>query len=231
MSRSAPKQSRRMCVHTCISVSCRPDIPSKNKWCHESTQDSHNKNIQIVDFIISLLSFWLFAFWVSPLIIDVLLVTTHGCSNQWLLVSILLSLTSIQLYLNYWYHEVNCYEFQHYIFPPTFVSRFTLVVAIWKFRSSVFFGRKPCPGSHQSILWDLVSHSTFASRTGPPSLFNIAFSDYWSVYYKVLYEANRNLSGLKIPVEIITPFPIKPWCTRQTLYMNNRQFSSFPLCG
>lgn len=42
------------------------------------------------------------------------------------------------------------------------------------------------------------TRSTFASRTRFPSLFNIAFNDYWSVVdCKILYEANRNLPGLK----------------------------------
>lgn len=79
-----------------------------------------------------------------------------------------------------------------------FVSRFTLVVEIWKFRPNVFFFSDGTVALEFMGPPSFHTRSTFASRTGFPSLFNIAFNDYWSVVdCKILYEANRNLPGLK----------------------------------
>lgn len=75
-----------------------------------------------------------FSFRVSPLV-DVSFRLQHTVApvNGWLLARILLSLTSFQLYLHYWYREVKIAT--SYIFA----SRFTLVVEIWKFRPNVCF--------------------------------------------------------------------------------------------
>lgn len=83
----------------------------------------------------------------------------------------------------------------------------------------------------------MATHSTFDFcvqdwSTGPPSLSNIAFSDNWSVYYKVLflYKANRNLSGLRIPVESNHTISSRKTLVHQTDPMNIEQltFQRFP---
>lgn len=125
-----------------------------------------------------LLSFWLFAVRVSHLYWCLVPVTTCGCSNEWLSVIILLSLTcSFQLYLN-WItgatKSIANSKFELYIH---FLQHLSLgshwLLKCENFSPSLNFGRKP---------WQSITTRFTLNRPLFPT-WSPGTTEYWWVYY------------------------------------------------